>query len=405
MLLAGVLLALVLLVFSLGRSPVFRLDRAGAAISAAALTTALGLLTFEQAVRSVDYRTIVVLFSMMIIVANLRASGFFRLVGSLVLRSVATRRQLLLAVVLASGLLSAFFINDVVCLLFAPIVILICREAGCEARPHLLGVALAANIGSAATFLGNPQNILIASLSGAPFLSYFVTAAPVAGAGLLITYLAVRLIFARELEGTIPPSVRLRPRFHRALVLKSLIVLALVVGGYVAGKDLAVMSSLGAAALLVTRRVKPEKIYAAVDFNLLVMFAGLFVVVGGVEQTGLMRELAGRLGAGRLQNLPGFAAATVALSNLVSNVPAVMLLRPFIPAAGAGAWWMALALFSTFAGNLTVTGSVANLIVLETARRENIRIGFWDYLKVGLPVTLATSALGLVAFARALPWR
>jgi Na+/H+ antiporter NhaD/arsenite permease-like protein len=405
MLLAGVLLGLVLLVFSLGKSPVFRLDRAGAAILAAALTTALGVLTFEQAVKSVDYRTIVVLFSMMIIVASLRASGFFRLVGSLVLRSVATQRQLLLAVIVASGLLSAFFINDVVCLLFAPIVILICREVGCDARPHLLGVALAANLGSAATFLGNPQNILIASLSGVPFLTYSLTAAPVALAGLFVSYLTVLLVFRKEVAGAIPAAARLKPRFHRPLVVKSLVVLALVVAGYIAGRDLAVMSSLGAAVLLLTRRVKPEKIYAAVDFNLLVMFAGLFVVVGGVEASGLTRWVAGQLGVEHLRNLPGFAAITVALSNLVSNVPAVMLLRPFLPTAGAGVWWQALALFSTFAGNLTVTGSVANLIVLESARREKIHIGFWDYLKVGLPVTLLTSGLGLLAFARVLPWR
>lgn len=396
MLVAGLLLGLVLIVFSLGKSPVFRLDRAGVAIFAAALTLALGVLTFDQALRWVDYRTIVVLFSMMIIVANLRASGFFRLIGSLVLRSVSTKGQLLLAVILSSGILSAFLINDVVCLLFAPVVILICRQAQCDPRPHLLGVALAANVGSAATFLGNPQNILIASLSGVPFTSYFLAAAPVSLASLLLSYVIVRLFFREQLSGPIPQGTALKPRFHRVLVLKSLLVLALVVAGYVAGKDLAVMSGLGAALLLLTRRVKPEKIYSAVDFNLLVMFAGLFVVVGGVEQSGLVAWVAGRLGPTQVRSLPGFAAVTIALSNVVSNVPAVMLLRSFIPAAGAGAWWTALAVFSTFAGNLTITGSVANLIVIETAKRENIHIGFWDYLKVGLPVTLVSSLLGLV---------
>jgi Na+/H+ antiporter NhaD/arsenite permease-like protein len=392
---AGILLGLVLIVFSLGKAPGFRLDRAGAAIIAAALTVAFGVLTFEEAVRSVDYRTIVVLFSMMIIVANLRVAGFFRAIGSAVLRGVSTKRQLLLAIILASGLLSALCINDVVCLLFAPVVILICQTARCDARPHLLGVALASNIGSAATFLGNPQNILIANLSKVSFTSYFLTAAPASLVGLFLAYAAISLLFRKELSGNLEGSRELQPRFHKTLVIKSLAILALVIVGYIAGIDLAIISSVGAAALLITRRVKPEKIYAAIDFNLLVMFAGLFVVVGGVEHSGLTAWAAQKLGVTGFAGLVGFAAVTVALSNIVSNVPAVMLLRSFVPAADPAAWWKALALFSTFAGNLTITGSVANLIVVEIAKRHHVRIGFWDYLKVGLPVTLLTSGVAL----------
>nr|WP_132012984.1 SLC13 family permease [Hydrogenispora ethanolica] len=396
---AGLLLGLVLIVFSLGKSPVFRVDRAGAAIIAATLMVGLGVLDFAGAIRAIDFRTLLILFFMMIVIANLKVAGFFDLIGSVLLRRVATRRQLLLAVIFISGGLSAVCINDIVCLLFTPIVLLVCAKARCNPLPHLLGVAIASNIGSAATFLGNPQNILIASLSGVPFLTYFRTALPVALAGLACAYWVIARLYRRELQGPLPALEQDRVGCHRYLAFKSLIVLALVIAGYIAGQDLALTSSLGAAFLLITRRVKPNKIYASIDFNLLIIFAGLFVLVGGLEQSGLARLLVRE--AARwvdLQNRAVFALLTVALSNLVSNVPAVLLLKFFLPETGAAAWWQALALFSTFAGNLTITGSIANLIVVEIAKRHNVRIGFADYLKAGLPVTLITSLLGLVFF-------
>jgi Na+/H+ antiporter NhaD/arsenite permease-like protein len=397
---AGLLLVLVLIVFSLGKSPLFRVDRAGAAIIAAALMVNFGVLTFNQAVAAIDFRTIAILFFMMVVLANLKVAGFFELIGDYVLKTVATKQRLLFAIVLISGILSALCINDIVCLLFTPIVILICRQAKCEPLPHLLGLAIVSNVGSAATFLGNPQNILIASLSGVSFTSYLVTALPIAFIGLFISYSIIAYFHRQALQGYIAREAQARVFFHKYLIIKSLAVLVLVIIISIAGKDLAITSSLGAALLLMTRRVEPNKIYASIDFNLLIIFVGLFVIVGGVEQSGLMALVVQQSAKFiDIHNKAVFAIFTIGLSNVVSNVPAVMLLKFFLPTTGTAMWWKALALFSTFAGNLTITGSIANLIVVEIAKRQNIHIGFWDYLKVGLPITISTALLGLLVLS------
>lgn len=392
---AALILGGTFLVFALGKSPVFRVDRAGAAIIGASLTIAFGLITFDQATQVVDYRTIVLLFCMMIVAAYLKLAGFFQMVGNFLLKHICSKKRLLLAIILASGTLSAFFINDIVCLLFTPIVIMICKNADLPPIPYLLAVATASNIGSAATLIGNPQNILIGSLSGLSFGSYAATAAPLALVGLMLNYLIIVLLYGSQLVGPIPACTPLTGIYNRHLVIKSLTVTAFILIGFVTGVDTVVAASLGAAYLLITRRLKPNKVYASIDFNLLVIFIGLFVVIGGVEYSGLMRWLMDRLAFADLSNFTVFSLITIILSNIFSNVPAVLLLKFFVP-PNSPDWWSAMAIFSTFAGNLTVTGSIANLIVIEIAKSKNIHIDFKDYLRVGLPLTLITTVLGLI---------
>jgi Na+/H+ antiporter NhaD/arsenite permease-like protein len=180
---------------------------------------------------------------------------------------------------------------------------------------------------------------------------------------------------------------------HSYLISKTLLVLTVILAAYIAGFELALASSVGAAFLLVTRRVNPNKVYTSVDFNLLVIFIGLFIIVGGVEKSGLMDELMAFLPDSAIEQSGLFAAVTVILSNIVSNVPAVLLLKFFVPAEQAEVWWKSLALFSTLAGNLTITGSVANLIVAEIAKRNNVIISPKEYLKAGVPLTLLTTGL------------
>lgn len=394
--LSGLILAAVLVVFTLGKSPLFRVDRAGAAVIGAAATVGSGVLSFREATLAVDFKTIIILFSMMIVVANLKLAGFFELVGNAVCRRVADGRQLLFAVIMVSGVMSAVAINDIVCLLFTPVVLLVCRKAQCNPLPHLLGVAMASNIGSAATLLGNPQNILVGSLSAMSFGSYFTAASPVALAGLVAAYYAIAFGFRSELAGPFAAPAAGTANIHAYLIVKTLLVLAAVLAAYMLGFDLALASSLGGAALLVTRRVKPNKVYASVDFNLLVIFIGLFVIVAGVERSGLAALLFERLSFSGGGSMGMFAALTLALSNVVSNVPAVLLMKFLIPADNAEFWWKALALFSTLAGNLTISGSIANLIVVEIAKREHVIVSAWDYAKVGFPLTLATVAAGVL---------
>jgi len=397
MIVSTLILLATLFIFTVGKSPIFRVDRAGVAIIGASLTIATGM-TFDQAVLAVDYRTIVLLFSMMIITSYLNLSGLFELVGNYSMSKLQTKKQLLFAIILATGILSAFLINDIVCLLFTPVVILICRRLELDSIPYLLGVATASNIGSVATLIGNPQNILIGSLSHMPFIWYMEIAVPLSLVGLMLNYLIISWVYREELNGLLPDCSPLVGVIHRYFVIKGLVVMSLVVTGFLTGFDPAVVASLGAALLLVTRRLKPNKVYAGIDFNLLVIFIGLFVIIGGVEQSGLIGLVVNARFIHNVQSLPLFAALTILCSNVVSNVPAVMILKFLIPASSDHVWWASMAVFSTLAGNLTLTGSIANLIVVEQAKKQNIDIGFSTYLKIGLPLTLAMAVIGLVYF-------
>jgi Na+/H+ antiporter NhaD/arsenite permease-like protein len=397
MIISALILMATLFIFTVGKSPFFRVDRAGVAIIGASLTIATGM-TFDKAVGAVDYRTIVLLFSMMIITSYLNLSGLFQLVGNYYMSKLQTKKQLLFAVILSTGVLSAFFINDIVCLLFAPVVIMICRRMELNPLPYLLGVATASNIGSVATLIGNPQNILIGSLSHISFTWYMAVALPLSLVGLMLNYLIIIWVYREEINGLLPNCTPMVGVVHRYLIRKGLVVMSLVVTGFLAGYDPAVVASLGAALLLVTRRLKPNKVYAGIDFNLLVIFIGLFVIIGGVEQSGLIVRLENARFFHNVQSLPLFAAITILCSNVVSNVPAVMMLKFLIPVSSGHVWWACMAVFSTLAGNLTMTGSIANLIVVEQAKKQNVDISFSTYLKIGFPLTVALAVISLVYF-------
>ena len=393
---AGGIMAAVLIIFTLGKSPVFRVDRAGAAIIGSVLMIGVGVMSFEEASQAVDHKTIVILFSLMVVVANLKLAGFFELLGDMVARNVKSQRQLLAAAIAVSGIVSAVAINDIVCLLFTPVVLLLCRKFQCNPLPHLLGVALSSNMGSAATLIGNPQNILVGGLSGLSFGAYFSSAAPVAGMGLVGIYGILVGLYGEELKEPIQLGNAEPLLVHGYLIRKSLLTLAAIIAAYVNGIDLALAATAGAAFLLVTRRVKPNKIYTSIDFNLLVIFIGLFVVVAGVEKSGLMRYILNWFSFSGFDNMPVFAVATVVVSNLVSNVPAVLLLKFFIPQQHPEVWWKGLALFSTLAGNLTITGSIANLIVAEIALGQKVRMTAWQYFRAGFPLTIGMTIVGIL---------
>lgn len=219
---------------------------------------------------------------------------------------------------------------------------------------------------------------------------------PLALAGLIINYLVVGWIYKEQLKIELLSAEPLKKGYHNYLIGKSLVVTSLILTGFLLGREPAVIASLEAAFLLMTRRLKPNKIYAGIDFNLLVMFGGLFVIMEGVEHSGLMNSIMDVVGVG---NFSVFSIVTVVLSNVFSNVPAVMLLKSYIPVSSATVWWTGLGVFSTFAGNLTVTGSIANLIVIENAKRDGVNISYWEYLRVGIPLTILLTVLGLVYFA------
>jgi len=392
---AIIIFAITYLVLAIGRLPGFRIDRTGAAIIGASFMVGVNALSLEEAYRAVNFDTIILLFGMMIVVVNLRLSGFFSLVAERVVEHARGPTALLVAIVAVAGLFSAFFVNDTMCLVLTPLVLEIAVALGRNPVPYLLAVAMGSNVGSVATITGNPQNMMVGSFSGIPYRQFLATLAPVAAFGLVLTVFLIRFMYRREFASRANVEVAEKPvRVDRGLMWKAILVSLGMILMFFAGWPVPKVAIIAGALLLITRRVKPEKVYHGIDWPLLVMFSGLFIVIAGIEHTSLetgLDTLAARL---HLDNVFLLSAFTAFLSNLVSNVPAVLVFKPLVGhLANPSRVWLTLAMSSTLAGNLTVLGSVANLIVIEQARHR-VRIGFWEHLRVGAPLAILTIAAG-----------
>ena len=390
--------ALTYLVVAIGRLPGFRLDRAGAALVGASLMVAVGALPLEEAPKAIDFDTIILLLGVMIVVANLRLSGFFRLINSWVVTRARHPIVLLTAVVLVSGILSAFLVNDTVCLVLTPLVLDLVTRLRRNPVPYLLAVAMASNAGSTATITGNPQNMIIGTLSHIPYGAFAAALSPIAGIGLVLTLGLIALVYRSEfwtlqrLRGEPEPG-----RENWPIIVKSVVVSLAMIAAFFAGVPPAEAAIVAGAVLLLTRRIKSERVYAEIDWTLLLMFAGLFIVVAGLEKSVLSPQVIDAVGQLHLERLPVLSGITAILSNLVSNVPAVLVLKPFIAQLQSPPQaWLTVAMASTLAGNFTIVGSVANLIVVQRARAQNVEIGFWEYFKVGAPLTVLTIGVGVL---------
>ena len=385
-------------VMAVGRLPGLRVDRTGAAIIGASLMLATNVLSVEQAYAAIDYDTIMLLFGMMIVVANLRLSGFFAVVSGWVVERAHRPLLLLAGIAAVSAFFSAFFVNDTMCLALTPLVLDITKRLRRNPVPYLLAVAMAANVGSVATIIGNPQNMMIGSFSRIPYRTFVAALSPVAAVGVVLTVLVIALVYRAEFrqETRLPLDHRAIP-CDRILLWKSLAVSAGMVVFFFAGWPVAKVAVLAGALLLVTRRIKPEKIYREIDWALLVLFIGLFIVIAGLEKSGLSAKLFDAASRYHLERTAPMSVFTAILSNLVSNVPAVLLFKGLVPhLPDATRAWLTLAMSSTLAGNLTLLGSVANLIVAQRARHA-VEISFWEYAKAGIPVTVLTMAVGVWA--------
>jgi len=382
------------------RLKILPLNRPAAALLGAVLMVAAGVLRPADAYRAVDHDTLVLLLGMMLIAAYLGLGGFFAWAADRILRTAASPVALLRNLMLASGALSALLVNDTVCLMLTPLVVAVMVRGGLPLPPYLLALAMSANLGSVATLVGNPQNMIIGSLSGIPFVRFSAALVLPAAVGLAIAYGVLRWGFRRELAAAVirrPEGPAPKP--DRWLVGLSLGTLALVFAGFVAGLHLAWTALAGGALVMVLGRRDTHESLKLVDWHLLVFFAALFIVVEGLNGTGLpdriyarLRPLFGETATAQAWNLAWFAAAG---SNVFSNVPFVLVAGKWLPQfADPALMWKVLALATTFAGNLTLLGSVANLIVVESAR-GHCEIGFWDYAKYGLPITLLTTVAGM----------
>jgi Na+/H+ antiporter NhaD/arsenite permease-like protein len=389
-------------VVAAGSFPGLRVDRTGAAVIGAALMVGTGVLAPQQAYAAINLDTIALLFGMMIVAANLRLSGFFGLVSAWVVRHVRRPLWLLAAIVLVSGVFSAFFVNDTICLVLTPLVCHVTMRLKRNPVPYLLAVAMAANIGGAATITGNPQNMLIGSVSHISFSAFSAALAPVSAIGLGLTVLVLWLLYRDEFAaGGRLEAVEERVRINRPLLWRSALVAATMVAFFFLGQPVPKVALLAGASLLITRRVRPQNVYRQIDFPLLVLFAGLFVVVAGIEQTPWLSDLLAAAQRMQLERVPVLSVLTAVLSNIAGNVSAVLMLRPFVtqfhdPHRG----WLVLAMASTLAGNFTITGSVANLIVVQRARQEGVTVRFREHFRVGAPLTVITIVVGVLLLSR-----
>ncbi len=393
--------AITLVGVAIGRYPALKMNRATIALVGAVLMVAFGFIPLEAAYRAVDWNTILLLFGMMILNVNLRIAGFFHLVNSHVIRFARTPRRLLALIVFVSGTLSAVFLNDTIVLVFTPLVLDLTASLKRNPLPYLVGLVTAANIGSVATITGNPQNMLVGIASGISFVDFTRALGPIAVLGLFIGWAVLVLVYRREFRAErFTERLDLPPQHYRPLLRKSMLATGLMLVALVAGAPVPLAAAGAAALLLVTRRLEPEKVFQEIDWSLLVFFSGLFVVTGAVEHCGLGARLFAVLHPYADAGPGPLTVVSLVLSNVVSNVPAVMLFRPVVPGlADPHQAWLTLAMATTLAGNLTLLGSVANLIVAETAQRRGVHLGFVEYLKAGTPIAISTLLLGVAWMA------
>jgi len=382
--------------------PGVRLNRPAASLLGAVAMVALGGLSPREAYAAIDLDVIVFLLGLLLISAYLELGSFFDWAAYQIVRHTRSPSTLLAALVGASGLLAALFINDTVCLVFTPVVILALRPLGLRPQPYLLAIALGSNVGSAATIIGNPQNMLIGVTSGISFARFSLMLLPAVLGALACVYGVLALVYRNELKAELRHAADGEPpALDRPLVVTVLVVFGAAVIAWLAGLSLPLVSITAGAVVIALARRDAAAAFANVEWSLLLFFASLFVVVQGVRDLPLFEELtsraAGLLTGAPLRDAAVMTGAMTALSNLVSNVPAVLLWLPVMPrVTDAHFIWLVMAMSATFAGNLTLVASMANLIVAERAAARGVRLRFGEYFRVGLPVTALTLGWGIV---------
>lgn len=372
----------------LGYLPGLRMNRATIAITGAALLMALGVLDLKEAWSAIDDKTLIFLFGMMIVNASLEASGFFRLSLDFLMRRIHSPFGLIVVITFGSGILSALFLNDTIALILTPLVLELTRSLSLNPVPYLLALAGATNCGSVATLSGNPQNILIGSFSGISYLDFARALTPIALLSLLIQIGLLWILYpeVRSIKACLnAPS----QHYHlfKPLLIKTLLITTALLAAFLIGFPTAEATLIAAALLFITRRVKPDRFLRKVDWDLLVMFSGLFILTEGVQKLGFLNSF-----SAFVHTPLSILGVTTLLSNLVSNVPAILLLHHLIPQPDSRTWLL-LAAASTLAGNLTLLGSVANLIVAEAVKKSGFLLTFWEHLRFGLPLTILTLML------------
>jgi len=404
---ALIVFVLTYLAVAVGELPGLALDRTGMAVLGAVAMVALAGMGTAEAVAAIDFPTILLLFGLMVVSSQFRLGGFYTHLALGITRFLDRPRLFLLVTMAVSAGLSAVLANDIVCLAFTPVLSYALLRRGLNPLPFLLGLAIASNIGSAATIIGNPQNMLIGQLGHLHFGAFLKWCLAPSLLSLALAYLVLVSMYRHRWEGvaaTAAASADTWPAYDRHQSNKGLLVTVVLMGAFFTSWPRELTALVAAGVLLCSRRMKTRTLLGLVDWHLITLFCALFVVIRGLELTGApahaLQALAGwGIDLGHPYTLAGIS---VVLSNLVSNVPATMLLVKFLDPADPVLWYI-LAVSSTFAGNLITIGSIANLIVMEQARACGITITFREHARAGIPVTLISLLVlaGWIALMRA----
>ena len=385
---------------ALGGIPGLALDRTGIALLGAIAMVVTEVLPTSAALASIDASTILLLYALMILSAQFRLAGFYTRVALRICDLLNRPRRFLLILMLVSAALSAVLANDIVCLAFTPVLAVALLRSGLNPIPFLVGLAAASNIGSAATIIGNPQNMLIGQVAHLHFARFFLWCAVPSALSLAAAYLIILRLNRRGFGGApaqAGPAAHDWPEFDFHQSRKGVIAAVILMALFFTPVPRELSAIAVAGVLLCSRRLRSGTILGLVDWQLITLFCGLFIVIRGIEITGLPAAAVARLaGAGiDIHNLNILTVLACLVSNVVSNVPAVMLFTKFLDPARPTEWYV-LALASTFAGNLLTIGSIANLITIEQASRYGIRITFRDHARLGIPITAASIGITLL---------
>jgi Na+/H+ antiporter NhaD/arsenite permease-like protein len=391
---------------AMGHIPGLKLNRSGIALLGAIGMMIFGRVTTADAVSYVNWPTICLLFGFFVISAQLRLSGFYDLVAAALAYQLGHPARFLLILMLATGGLSAFLNHDIVCFVFAPVTGVALLRKQINPVPFLIALAIASNIGAAATVIGNPQNMMIGQIAHLDFGRYLLWSSVPVVFGLAAAYGIIWLMSRKNLQAPLPgQNVTVPPTypFNRLHTIKGIVILSVVIGLFFTSlpKEIIVLAAAGIH--LASTRFRTEDLLGLVEWPILVLFIGLFIVAGAFQSTGYGEDAIHWLAQGGFNlNAPvNLTLTTTALSNLVGNSAAVMLLLKVVNLAAPATPYI-LALANSFGGSLIIIGSVSNIIVVQQAREMGIKISFWDFARLGIPVTLA-ALVGLlvwVALAR-----
>ncbi|MEM4100812.1 MAG: SLC13 family permease [Thermoplasmata archaeon] len=397
MLLIGLIIFLITYVFiSIRRKKGTRITRPTASLLGASLMIIFGVVSIDQALQSIDLNIIFLLIGMMSIISIFQFSGFFDWVILNITRISKTSGKLFVFISISTAFFSELFVNDAVALFFTPIILKIAKDNNINPEPFLLTEIFSANIGSVATEIGNPQNAYIAIKSSIPFFYYFEKMLPVSIISLIISMFIIYVFYKNEMKISLKILEKNKAIKNNKLFYSGIITMTLILTSFFFVKNIAIVPFVGASILLFVSPfisdIDPRKIIKEVDWGIILFFIGLFIVMEGVIVSGILDEMLNFFNSYGMSLSSPFTYVTFVsiISNLVSNVPAVLLISPITH----GKFWLLLAMSSTLAGNATIIGAAANIIVLEIASLWGIEISWLKFSAVGVPVTIITIFLG-----------